>query len=244
MPNYQTNYLLGELATPDIDFLAPHLQLYDLKQGEVLIPQGKPAEYVYFPHSGLISLVVRLHSGASIEAVMVGRDGMLGPTTALANPPAHSEAIVQLSGGSSRMSVRIYKEVFAQSAGLRSLAARYSEAMTVQAQQGAACNASHDIPARLGRWLLRAHDLMDDDVLPFTQEFLGHMLGVRRPSVTTAEQTLEAAGLIEQSRGRIKIINREGLRAASCECYQTLKTHYQQLFPGTARDHLRVVKSG
>jgi hypothetical protein len=173
---------------------------------------------------------------------MVGRDGMLGPTTALANPPSHNESIVQLPGGSSRMSVRLYKEVFAQSAGLRSLAARYSEAMTVQAQQGAACNASHDIPARLARWLLRANDLMDDDVLPFTQEFLGHMLGVRRPSVTTAEQALEAAGLIEQSRRRIKIINRDGLRAASCECYQTIKTHYQLLFPGTARDHLHVVK--
>jgi CRP-like cAMP-binding protein len=241
----RTNYLLAELPTTDLEFIRPHLQQCNLVQGETLVEQGKPAEHVYFPHSGLISLVVRLKSGASVEAVMVGRDGILGPSTAMANPPSHSEAVVQLSGNASRLSVRVYKEVYAQSAGLRSMAARYSEAMTVQAQQGAACNMAHDIPARLARWLLRARDLMDSDDLPFTQEFLGHMLGVRRPSVTTAEQTLETAGLIKQNRGRITIVNRDGLRAASCECYQTIKTHYHSLFPGVAQTELSLVrKSG
>jgi CRP-like cAMP-binding protein len=236
----QTNYLLSELATPDLEFLNPHLQRHDMPLGAVLTPQGEPAEYVYFPHKGLISLVVHLEGGGSVEAVVVGRDGMLGPSTALANPPSHSEAVVQLSGNASRLSVRLYKEVYAQSAGLRSLAARYSEYMTVQAQQGAACNATHEIPARLARWLLRARDLMDDDVLPFTQEFLSHMLGVRRPSVNAAVQALDAAGHIGHTRGCIEVLDRDGLRGASCECYGTLKKHYHELFPG-AGQHLRLV---
>jgi CRP-like cAMP-binding protein len=237
MPATSGNQLLRLLPPEDLAFLRPHLKPYDLVQGAILVEFGQPIEHVYFPQDGMISLVVHLQSGGSVEGVVVGRDGVLGATVATANPPSHAEAVVQLAGSSYRSDVRGFREAFGQSAALRSLMFRYSEAMTVQAQQSAACNAAHDVPARLARWLLKSRDLMDDDVLPFTQEFLSHMLGVRRPSVTTAAQTLEAAGVISYKRGRIRITNRDGLLGCSCECYQAVKTHYDQLFPGAKVDH-------
>jgi CRP-like cAMP-binding protein len=237
MPATSGNQLLRLLPPEDFGLLRPHLKPFDLVQGAVLVEFGQPIEHVYFPHDGMISLVVHLQSGGSVEGVVVGRDGVLGATVATANPPSHAEAVVQLAGSSFRSDVRGFREAFGQSAALRSLMFRYSEAMTVQAQQSAACNASHDVPARLARWLLKSRDLMDDDVLPFTQEFLSHMLGVRRPSVTTAAQTLEAAGVISYRRGRIRITNRDGLLGCSCECYQAVKTHYDQLFPDAKAYH-------
>ena len=121
MPIEKTNYLLSQLPISDLEFIRPHLHRFDLIQGDVLVEQGKPADYVYFPHSGLLSLVVHLKDSDGVEAVMVGSDGILGPTTAMANPPSNNETVVQLSGNSSRLSVSMYKEVHAQSAGVRSL---------------------------------------------------------------------------------------------------------------------------
>ena len=187
MPANSGNYLLPQLAAEDFELLRPHLHEFDLVQGATLVEQGQPIEYVYFPYNGIISLVVHLRGGGSVEAVMIGRDGVLGATAAAANPPYHAEAVVQISGAACRLSVRSFREVYGQSIALRTLMVRYSEAMTVQAQLSAACNATHPVPERLARWLLKTgEDLMADDVLPFTQEFLSHMLGVRRPSVTQA----------------------------------------------------------
>jgi CRP-like cAMP-binding protein len=242
--NPTKNRLLAALPKDECEFLLAHISPYDMVRGNVLVEMGGALEHVYFPQSGAISLVVMLQEGHSVESVMIGNDGVLGASAAAAAtaPPSFTRAIVQLEGVASRVALRDFREPFSQCPTLRNVMLRYSEATAAQSQQSAACNVQHDVPARLARWLLKSRDLADSDELPLTQEFLADMLGVRRPSVTTAAQTLEAAGLISYSRGRIRITNLDGLRRSSCECYQTIKTYYHHLFPESARDHLQVVR--
>lgn len=243
MPVQPQNYLLSALPPDESEFIARRLREFEMTRGHTLVAAGDPLEYVYFPDEGMISLVIHLKSGGSVESVVIGRDGLLGTSTSGASPPSHVEAIVQIAGLAHRLSVHAFREVNGQCPAFRNLTARYNDFVTIQAQQSAACNIAHGIPERLARWLLKSRDLVGSDTLPLTQEFLGHMLGVRRASVTMAAQTLEAAGLIDHGRGQIKILNVDGLRESSCECYQTVKNHYNFLFPGTARDHLHIVKT-
>jgi CRP-like cAMP-binding protein len=243
MPIQSRNYLLSALPPDESEVIAPRLRAFEMVRGNTLVAAGDPLEYVYFPDEGMISLVIHLKSGGSVESVVIGRDGLLGTSASGASPPSQVEAIVQIAGPAHRMGVQAFREVYGQCPAFRNLATRYGDFVTVQAQQSAACNIMHEIPERLARWLLKSRDLVAGDTLPLTQEFLSHMLGVRRASVTTAAQTLEAAGLIDYGRGRIKILNVDGLRESACECYQTVKNHYNFLFPGAARDHLEVVRT-
>jgi CRP-like cAMP-binding protein len=240
---HRVNLLLSLLPPEDLERLQPHLQRFEMIHGAVLVERGEPFGHVYFPTSGAISLVLGMENGARVEAVMLGRDGVLGASTAVC--PDHqsfAQGLVQIPGLAWRLSISAFKEAFEQSADLRQLAFRYSEAAFAHAQQSAACNASHDLPSRFARWLMRSRDLAGDD-LPLTQDFLSQMLAVRRTSVTAAAQALEAAGLIAYRRGRLHITDVEGLRAACCECYQTVKDYYDQLLPGTARSHLHALSS-
>ena len=195
----------------------------------VLITNGEPLTRVWFPHSGVISLVISLAGGETIEAAMVGRDSVFGASAALDGAISISDAIVQLSGTASVLDVARLRPVVERSKALRTTLFRHEEVILVQAQQSAACNAVHTAEARLARWLLRMRDLSGGDTLPLTQEFLAQMIGVQRNSVSLIAHRLQQAGFIRYRRGHIEITDVDGLIDSACECYETVKAHYDRL---------------
>ena len=223
------NLLLASLSSSDVAAIRPLLKPVHLKQQKVLYEAGDAISVVYFPTSAIISLVVSLSTGEMIEAAMVGRDGVVGASSALDGKISLSRAIVQLEGEALSCDVEGLKGTALQSQSLLSILIRHEQTVYAQAQQSTACMATHNVEARLCRWLLRARDLAGSDTLQFTQEFLAEMLGVRRTSVTLVARTLQQAGMIKYSRGRIQILDVDGLHETVCECYGTVNSHYQHL---------------
>jgi CRP-like cAMP-binding protein len=223
------NLLLSQLSPADSQALAPHLKPAHFDQHHVLFEADEQIRHVYFPTSAVVSLVITLSTGEMIEAAMVGIDGIVGASAALDGKVALSRGIVQLGGDIVVCDTDALKSTALQSPTLLSLLIRHEQTMYAQAQQSAACFATHLVEARLCRWLLRARDLSASDHLPFTQEYLAEMLGVRRTSVTAVAHTLQEAGLIKYARGKIQIIDAKGLQQNACECYGTVKAHYQRL---------------
>src|SRR5215218_7133829 len=224
-----SNALLSSPSASDNIALRNILHPVHLKQGTVLFEVGEPISQVYFPTSAIISLVVTLSTGEAVEASMVGRDGVVGASAALDGAISLSRAIVQLSGDAMQCEIAPLKKAALESASLLSLLIRHEQTVYSQAQQSTACMATHHIDARLCRWMLRARDLAGSDTLAFTQEFLAEMLGVQRSSVSVVAHTLQNAGFIKYSRGRIQILNVQGLQEASCECYNTVRQNYERL---------------
>lgn len=223
------NALLASLSSSDAAALQPHLKATHLQQKTVLFEAGDIINSVYFPVSAVVSLVVTLATGETTEAAMVGKDGAIGIASALDGKIAMSRAIVQLSGDAMVCDPAAFRGTALQSETLISTIMRHEQTLFAQAQQSTACMANHEIDARLCRWLLRARDLSGSDHLAFTQEFLAEMLGVRRTSVTTVARTLQEAGMIKYSRGKIEIRDVDGLREGACECYETVKEQNRQL---------------
>ncbi|MGI8524977.1 MAG: Crp/Fnr family transcriptional regulator [Pseudolabrys sp.] len=221
--------MLASLAKDDLAALRPHLRPINLRQGDVLHDVGATMQRAYFVDTGIISLVVPLKSGQMIEIGMVGRDGVAGGSAALDGKLSLNKAIVQIAGAGSWIAVARLRRLADAGPAFRTAIIRHEQLILVQAQQSAACNASHSVEARLARWLLRSRDLLGAENLTFTQEFLSQMLGVRRSSVSTVAHTLQAAGLIRYKRGHIHIIDLDGLRAASCECYGAVKAQSKKL---------------
>ena len=227
------NLLLSLLLPSDLKYLEPHLKPARFDQHHVLFEADEQIRHVYFPTSAVVSLVVTLSTGEMVEAAMVGVDGVVGASAALDGKMALSRGIVQLGGEIIVCDTEALKSTALQSPQLLALLIRHEQTVYAQAQQSAACFATHQVVARLSRWLLRARDLSGSDTLPFTQEYLAEMLGVRRTSVTVVAHTLQAAGLIKYSRGRIQILNTEGLQDSACECYGTIKAQYARLLGPT-----------
>jgi CRP-like cAMP-binding protein len=225
----KSNQLLALFSHADGALLQPHLRPIFLEQQEVLVEAGHPMQSIYFPLDAIVSLVVGLSTGEIIEVAMVGRDGAVCVGAALDGRISLSRAIVQLEGEALVCDVGALKNIAAQSPAMVSVLMRHEQLAYSQAQQSAACMAAHDIEARLCRWLLRARDLVDTDTLHFTQEFLAEMLGVRRSSVSVVAHTLQQAGMIKYSRGRIQIVDIQALRDTVCECYGTVRSHYEML---------------
>lgn len=228
------NLLLANLPSVDFDLLRPHLKTAELAHQSVLYEPGDIVSKIYFPHAAVISLVVTLTTGEMVEAAMVGRDGMVGALAAFDGPTSVSRMLVQVQGAASMIEAEQFRRVAERSEALRKTIARHEQALFAQTQQAVACNVTHPIETRMARWLLRARDLSGKDVLPLTQEFLAEMLGVRRSSVSVVAHTLQQAGLIKYRRGLIQIVDLEGLQEASCECYETVKGHYDRLLGWTA----------
>jgi len=226
---HSPNHLLASLSTADFDTLRPHLRTEQLRHEAVLYEVGDDISSAYFPHIGVISLVVNLASGETIETGMVGRDGLLGGSAALNGRVSLNKAIVQIAGAASVLDCRHLETLANTSVAFRMTLNRYEQLILIQAQQSAACNITHTLEARLARWLLRCRDLMDSNDLALTQEFIGQMLGVRRSSVSVTSGTLQTAGLIRYNRGNIRILDLGGLRDAACECYQTVKLQSDRL---------------
>ena len=223
------NQLLDLFSPSDTKLLNPHLKPAKFEQRHVLFEADERIRHVYFPTTAVVSLVVTLSTGEMVEAAMVGNDGVVGAAAALDGKIALSRGIIQLGGEIIVCDTDALHSAALQSPKLLSILNRHEQTVFAQAQQSAACFATHQVEPRLCRWLLRARDLSGSDYLPFTQEYLGQMLGVRRTSVTAVAHTLQAAGLIKYSRGKIQITDAEGLQESACECYGSVKTLYEKL---------------
>jgi CRP-like cAMP-binding protein len=224
-----TNLLLDYASASDRQALAPCLRAVQLNQHQILFEVSDTVTDVYFPTDAVISLVVPLSTGETIETAMVGRDGVIGAGAALSGSVSLNRAIVQIGGHALRCPVEPLKAILRNHPHIRSLIFAHEQALFAQTQQSAACNATQTIECRLARWLLRAADLHGSNELPVTQDFIAQMLGVRRTSVTEVAGTLQKAGMIRYWRGHIKLLDVPALQKTTCECYQTIKLNYDAL---------------
>lgn len=214
---------MASLPSADFELLRPHLKTIELVHATVLFDAGDAIKRVYFPHTGIISLVVALKDGQTIEVAMIGFDSIVGASVALGRGFALNKGIVQASSIASILDASRLRKATEANVALRETLFRHEQAVLARAQQSAACNATHTVEARLARWLLRSHDLLGGATLPLTQEFLGQMLSVRRTSVSLVAKTLQKAELIKYGRGRIQITDLRGLKNVACECNAAVK---------------------
>jgi CRP-like cAMP-binding protein len=188
----------------------------------VLNETGNEVDQVYFPHSGMLSLLAVLRNGKAIETATVGREGVVGAMAGLGLYKSLVRVVVQMPVACSKIAATHFRTVAATSDVVRNLCIRYNEVLLSQARVTAACNALHSIEARFCRWLLQSADRADGDIVNLTQELLAEMLGVRRTSVTEVASKVQSTGAITYSRGVIRILDRDALLRMSCECYETL----------------------
>ena len=220
------NKLLAALPRAHFDKLAPHLLPEAMVQGLVLREPGERFDQVYFPHSGMLSLLVVMRNEANaIETATVGREGVVGAMTGLGNSRSSVRVVVQLPMTVSTITAPKFREIASKSDPVRDMCLHFNEVLLLQARVTAACNVLHPAEARFCRWLLQSADRAESDTVGLKQDFLAEMLGVRRTSVSDVAAKIQALGVITYSRGTIKIVDRPALERLSCECYETLSEH-------------------
>ena len=218
-----SNVILLSLPNAEYRMLRPHLQPVELPQHEILHEPGEKIEFTYFLNEGMASLVALSRDGRSVEVGIVGKEGMVGMPLTMGLRHEIFRAIMQMSGSGLRIRSEAFQDVLPSAPTLRAELNRFALMHGMQSAQLAACNRLHDVGPRLIRWLLMCQDRMDSQSLPLTHEFLAQMLGTGRPSVSLAAGILESAGLIENLRGTVKILNRKSLEEAACECYGVIQ---------------------
>ena len=217
------NSVLAALPRLAYESLKSGLETVKLNFGEILYEPGQVMRHVYFPSDSLVSLLTLVDHRSALEVGMVGREGMVGMALTLGNPVSPVRALVQGAGTALRMSTARFRKEFKRSPLLRRGLYTYLNALMAQITQTAACNRFHQVEGRLARWLLMTSDRVRSDEFELTQDFLSHMLGVRRVGVTEAASALQQRQLIEYRRGHISILDHAGLEAASCACYALVK---------------------
>lgn len=225
------NHLLGALPAADFERLQPHLRTTELPLGSVLYESGSQMRHVYFPVSGLVSLLYTLEDGATAEIAVIGNDGCVGIAILLGGGSTPSRAVVQIEGYAYRIPSDIVLAEFQKGGEVHQLLLRYVQSLMTQMTQTAVCNRHHSVEQQLSRWLLLSLDRVPTNEVRMTQELISNMLGVRRGGVTGAARALKEAGLIEYSRGRIWVPDRARLEAHSCECYAVVKRETDRLLP-------------
>ena len=223
------NRILAALPDTEYQRLLPHLKKIELRQGEILYNPGDRIQHVYFPNSGIISLVTLMKDGASVEVGVVGREGMLGISIVLGDNRFPNQAIVQIADGTMKLSANVLNEELKRGGELRNLLQRFILARLQQTSQAAACNSNHRVVERLAFWLLTCQDGVGSSKLKLTQDFIAQMLGTRRAGVSEAAMTLQGLELIKYSRGEISILDRSGLEEFSCECYRIVREEFERL---------------
>jgi CRP-like cAMP-binding protein len=224
-----SNKILLSASDSDYNSLRPHLEYFSLPNHLVLHEAGAKLECAYFPNRGLISLVVVMKDGKSAEAGVVGNEGFTGTPAAVGLSRGSLQAVVQITGDGFRVEVRALQSTLESAPHLHMMLNRYAAIRGIQVAQTAACNRLHDIEQRLARWLLMTQDRVDSPSLAITHDFLATMLGTDRPSVTVAAGTLQKKGLIEYTRGAVKIVNRKQLEDSACECYAVIRQYDGEL---------------
>ncbi|MDQ6703798.1 MAG: Crp/Fnr family transcriptional regulator [Pseudomonadota bacterium] len=230
------NRLLGAFEPASRARIEPHIQKVKLKLGDVVCQAGGFLEHGYFPKGAVLSLLTSLENGTAVETANIGNEGAFGLFAAMYSRVSFNQCLVQLEGPLVRVPIEVLRGEFERSEHVRNLLVSYSETLLAQVQQTAACNAKHTIEQRLCRWLLMMHDRAGRENLSYTHEFLAHMLGADRKSVTVAAQSMQAAGLIGYRRGTIQIVDRPGLEKAACECYAIVQERFDAFLtpPSTA----------
>jgi CRP-like cAMP-binding protein len=223
------NQLLAALPDAEYQRLVPYLESVSLPLKQVLHKAGESIEYVYFPHRAIVSLIATPEKGSKVEVGLVGNEGVVGIPSVLGDNIATTTAMVQVADSGMRIEASLLKTEFGRGGVLQSLLLRYTQALYALTSQNAACNRLHHLEERLARWLLLVCDRVGSNELQLTHEFISEMLGVRRAGVTDAANSLQLAGLIRYTRGKITILNRQELEAASCSCYGIIKGEYARL---------------
>lgn len=231
-----TNQLLGALEPACRERIIPYLEPLELELGTLVCEAGGILKHAYFPQGAVLSLLTLLENGSAIETANIGREGAFGLFAAMYSRVSFNRCIVQLEGGMVRCPIELLQSEFKNSEHVRNLFVSYSETLLSQVQQTVACNTVHTTEERMCRWLLMMHDQADDDSLPYTHEFLSHILGANRKSITLAAQAMQTAGLISYRRGKIQVLDRAGLEKTSCECYAIVKERFDAFLspPATA----------
>lgn len=229
------NQLLAALPVPEYQRWLPALEPVTLTLGQVIYESGATLDHVVFPTTAIVSLLYVMEDGASAEIAVVGREGMVGVALFMGGGSTPSRAVVQSAGHGFRLEAQLMKDEFNRAGPVLHLLLRYTQALITQMAQTAVCNRHHSVDQQLCRWLLLSLDRLSSNELVMTQELIANMLGVRREGVTEAAGMLQKAGLIRYQRGRITVIDRPGLEARTCECYQVVKNEFDRLLPYVAR---------
>jgi CRP-like cAMP-binding protein len=224
------NHLLAALPIKERKHLLSHLERVPLLLGDVIYEADDPIRYVYFPTSGVVSVLCTTDDGASIEAATVGMEGVAGIPVFLGVDVSPNRALVQVAGEALRMEAKVFRELADRNSRFHSLLHLYTYALMNQMSLSVACNRFHNVEKRLARWLLMMQDRAQVDEFRFTQELISQMIGTRRPHVSTAVGNLHNTGLIHNGRGKIDILDREGLMKIACDCYLTAKKRFDGLF--------------
>jgi CRP-like cAMP-binding protein len=230
-PDTQQKHLLAALSKADLERLAAHLELTELRLGDMLYAPREQLRYGYFPTTAIVSLHYVMENGASTEAAGVGNEGVLGISLFMGGDSTPSSAVVQTAGQAYRLSAKLLKDEFNRGGAMQRLLLRYTQALMTQMTQTAACNRHHSIEQQLCRWLLLTLDRGTSRELIMTHGLVASMLGVRREGITEAAGSLQRAGIIRYRRGHISVLERSGLETRACECYQVVKKEYARLLP-------------
>lgn len=223
------NHILAALSAGDHRRILSRLEPVSLRKRQVLHEPDGPISHVYFPRTGVASIVTRMSGGGTVEVATIGNEGVVGLSAYLGNGRSSMEVFVQIPGEAARMESGAFRQEIRAGTALRGALRRYTQAFLTQIGQSAACNRVHPIGQRCARWLLMSHDRVPGDEFSLTQEFLAEMLGVRRAGVTVAAGLLKRKGLIDYRRGIIRIVSRSGLEKAACECYKLIRTEHERL---------------
>jgi CRP-like cAMP-binding protein len=230
-PDPKKNRLLAVLPDAELQRWLPQLEWVDMPLGQVLYESGSTLSHVYFPTTAIVSLLYVMENGASAEIAVVGNEGIVGISLFMGGESSPSRAVVQSAGQGWRLKAQMMKEEFNRAGPVLHLLLRYTQALITQMAQTAVCNRHHSLDQQLCRWLLLSLDRLQGNELVMTQELIANMLGVRREGVTEGALKLQKAGLIRYARGRITVLDREGLEQRTCECYAVVKKEYDRLLP-------------
>ena len=225
------NQLLAALPAADYERLLPHLEPVAMPLGLVVFESGGKLRHLYFPATGIVSLLYAMESGTSTEIAVIGNEGVVGIALFMGGESTPSRAVVQSAGHGFRLNASVLKTEFELGGPLQHLLLRYTQALISQMTQTAVCNRHHSVDQQLCRWLLLSLDRLSSYELTMTQELIANMLGVRREGVTEAAGKLQEAGLIRYSRGRITVVDRPKLEKRVCECYSVVKREMDRLLP-------------
>jgi CRP-like cAMP-binding protein len=223
------NALLAKVPEPIMQRLRDHFQAVDFPRGKVLYEARSPIEYSYFPNSGTLSAVAVMRDGSMIEVATIGNEGGVGLPILSQVGDSPNRVFAQVPGEGVRIKADFLSREVQKAAPLKELIEAYQKAFLFQVSQSVACNGLHQVPQRCCRWLLATHDRVEGDEINLTHEILAIMLGVRRATVTEVLQAMEGQGLVGTSRGKITVLKRAALEAASCECYRDVRDEYQRL---------------
>ena len=229
--DFRNNHLLAALPGESYLRLLPELELIAMPLAWVLYESGGRLSYVYFPISGIVSLLYVTNTGASSEIAIAGNEGLVGISIFMGGESTTNRAVVQCAGHACRLNLRAVKREFALGGEFQYLALRYTQTLITQMAQTSVCNRHHSLDQQLCRWLLLSIDRLAGAELIMTQDLIANMLGVRREGVTAAASRLQEAGLIRYSRGKITVLDRPGLEKRVCECYMVVKTEFERLLP-------------